>query len=139
MIGLSNILFTKFTTYNLHMQKYSKFIKELLKFINDLSTTCSICSTQVFDWYLCRIQYKKNSFFFRKSLTPLCSLCKLYHETDCHLFDEYKHKDPLWNNHNHTQGTTRNIPWVFFQEHTHPLIETSSCGSHNSQEFDRDL
>ena len=41
-------------------------------------------------------------------------------------------------NHNHTQGTTRNIPWAFFQEHTHPLKETSSRGSYNSQEFDRD-
>ena len=71
-------------------KKYSKFIEELVEFINDLSITCSICSTQVFDWYLCRIQYKKNCFFTKKSLIPLSSLCKLYHETDCHRFDEYK-------------------------------------------------
>ena len=36
-------------------EKYSKFIEELVEFINDLSITCSICSTQVFDWYLRRI------------------------------------------------------------------------------------
>ena len=77
-------------------KKYSKFIEELVEFINDLSITCSICSTQVFDWYLCRIQYKKNCFFFKKSLIPLSSLSKLYHETDCHRFDEYKHKRSLW-------------------------------------------
>ena len=55
------------------MQKYSKFIKELLEFVNDLSITYSICYAQVFDWYLCRIQYKKNCFFFKKSLAPLGS------------------------------------------------------------------
>ena len=44
-----------------------------------------------------RIQYKKNYFFTKKSLIPLSSLCKLYHETDCHRFDKYKHKKPLWN------------------------------------------
>ena len=71
------------------MQKYSKFINELVEFINDLSITCLICSIQVFDWYLCRMQYKKNCFFFKQSLNPLCYLCKLYHETDRHLFDEY--------------------------------------------------
>ena len=43
-----------------------------------------------FDWFLCRIQYKKNCFFTKKSLIPLSSSCKLYHETDCHRFDEYK-------------------------------------------------
>ena len=47
-------------------------------------------ATQVFDWYLCRIQYKKNYFFTKKSLISLSFLCKLYHETDCHRFDEYK-------------------------------------------------
>ena len=50
-----------------------------------------------FGWYLCRIQYKKNIFFIKKYLIPLSYLCKLYHETDCHRFDEYKHKKPLWN------------------------------------------
>ena len=40
--------------------------------------------------------------------------------------------------HNQTQGTKKNIPSVFFQEHTLPLIETSSRGSYNSQEFDLD-
>ena len=41
-------------------------------------------------------------------------------------------------NRNQTQGTTKNIPWAFFQEHTHPLIQTYSRGSYNSQEFDLD-
>ena len=40
--------------------------------------------------------------------------------------------------HNHTQGTTGNVHWAFFQEHTHPLIEKSSGGSYNLQEFDID-
>ena len=71
-------------------KKYSKFIEELVEVINDLSITCAICSTQVFDWYLCRTQYKKNCFFLKKSLIPLKSLSKLHHETDCHRFDEYK-------------------------------------------------
>ena len=111
-------------------KNYSKFMKELVEFINDLSITCSICSTEVFDWYLCPVIC---------DWYPLCYLCKLYHETDRHLFDEYKHKKPLWNQgHNHTQGTTRNVLWVFFQEHTHPLIETSSRCSYNSQDFDLD-
>ena len=47
-------------------KKYSKFIEEVVEFINDLSSTCLICSKQVFLWYLCRIQYKKNCFFFKK-------------------------------------------------------------------------
>ena len=85
-------------------KKYSKFIKELVEFINDLSITCSICSTEVFGWYLCCIKYKKNCFFFKKSLIPLSSLSKLYHETDCHRFDEYKHKTSLWN---HLETTTK--------------------------------
>ena len=46
---------------------------------------------------MCRIQYKKMCFLIKKSLNPLSSLSKLYHETDCHRFDEYKHKKPLWN------------------------------------------
>ena len=82
LIWLSHTFFTILKTYNLHMQK--------IGFINDLSITYWICSTQVFDWYLCRIQYKKNCFFTKKSLILLSSLCKLYHETDCHRFDEYK-------------------------------------------------
>ena len=39
---------------------------------------------------------------------------------------------------NQTQGTKKNIPLAFFQEHAHPLIEKSSRGSYNSQEFDLD-
>ena len=70
-------------------RKKYRFIEELVGFINDLSITCRICSTQVFDWYLCHIQYKKKFLFTKKSLIPLSSLCKLYHETDCHRFDEY--------------------------------------------------
>ena len=72
-------------------------MEELAKFINDLSITCSICSTQVFHWYLRRIQYKKSCFFFKKPLIPLSSLSKLCYETDCHRFNKYKHKKPLWN------------------------------------------
>ena len=94
-------LLTHFLEYLNHItlicKKYSKFIEELVEFINDLSITCSICSTQVFGWYLCCIQYKKNCFFFKKSVIPLSSLRKLYDETDRHRFDEYKHKKPLWN------------------------------------------
>ena len=94
-------LLTHFLEYLNHItlicKKYSKFIEELVEFISDLSITCSICSTHVFDWYLCRIQYKKNCFFFKKSLIPLSSLSKLYHKTDCHRFDKYKHKMLLWN------------------------------------------
>ena len=89
LIWLSHTFFTILKTYNLTCKKY-EFIEELVGFTNDLSITCWICSTQVFDWYLCRIQYKKNCFFTKKSLIPLSSLCKLYHETDCHRFDEYK-------------------------------------------------
>ena len=76
---------------------YSKSIQELLEFNNDLSITCLIYSTQVFDWYLCRIQSKESCFLFKKYLIPLGSLSKLYHKTDCHRFDEYKHKNPLRN------------------------------------------
>ena len=43
----------------------------------------------------------------------------------------------LWDR-NLTQGNAKNIPWVVFQEHTHPFIETSSRGSCNSEEFDLD-
>ena len=71
-------------------KKYNKFIEELVEFINDLSITCWKCSTQVFAWYLCGIQHNKNCFFTKKSLIPLSSFCKLYHEIDCHHFDEYK-------------------------------------------------
>ena len=77
------------------MQKYSKFIGELGEFIDDLRITCSICSTQVFDW--CLIQYKKNCIFFKNSLIQLSSMSKLGHGTDCHRFDEYKHKRSMWN------------------------------------------
>ena len=33
--------------------------------------------------------------FFKNSLILLSSLSKFYHETDCHSFDEYKHKKPF--------------------------------------------
>ena len=86
-------LLIRFVQYWKHItltcKKY-KFVEELAGLINDLSITCWICPTQVFDWYLCRIQYKKDCFFTKKYLIPLSSLCKLYHETDCHRFDEYK-------------------------------------------------
>ena len=45
--------------------------------------------------------------------------------------------ESLWDR-NLIQGNKKNIPWAFFQEQTHPLIETSSRGSCNSQEFDPD-
>ena len=54
----------------------------LLSLLNMLYTS--------FDWYLCRILYKKNCYFTKKSLIPLSPLCKLYHETDYHRFDEYE-------------------------------------------------
>ena len=136
------IFLIRFLQYWKHItltcKKY-KFIEELVGFINDLSITCWICSTQVFDWYLCRIQYKKNCFFTKKSSIPLRSLCKLYHETDCHRFNEYKQSHcgitlgPQSNS-----RYRKNIPWAFFHEHTYPLIETSSRGSCNSQELDLD-
>ena len=120
-------------------RKKYRFIEELVGFINDLSITCWICSTQVFDWYLCHIQYKKKFLFTKNSLIPLSSLCKLYHETDCIVLTNINKAivESLWDR-NLTQGTAKNIPWAFFQEHTHPLIETSGHGCCNSQEFDLD-
>ena len=46
---------------------------------------------------ICVIQYKENCLCFRESLNLLCSLSKLYHETDCYLFGEYIHKNLLRN------------------------------------------
>ena len=69
----------------------------MVEFINDLSIICSICSTQVFDWYLCRIQYKENCFFFKRPLIHFSFLSKLYHKTDSHRFDKCKHKKSLQN------------------------------------------
>ena len=74
-------------------------------------------------------------------MIPLSSLSKLYHETDYHRFDVYKQKKAIMESlteRNQTQGTSKNIPWVFFQEHTHPLIEMSRSGSYNSQKCDLD-
>ena len=85
-------------------------------------------ATQVFGSYLCPIQYKKNCFFTKKSLIPLSSLFKLYHETDYHRFDEYKQSHCGITLGLQSKGTAKNIPWAFFQEHTHPLVETSSHG-----------
>ena len=70
----------------------------------------------------------------------LSSLSKLYPKTDLHRFDEYKNKKSLWN---HLETATKlKVPRKtflgVFQEYTHPLIETSSRGSYNSQEFDLD-
>ena len=63
-------------------------------------------------------------FFLEKNLfIPLGSSSKLYHETDCHRFDEYKHIVESLKDRNSTQGTTKNIPLAFFQEHSHPFIE----------------
>ena len=78
-------------------------------------------------------------FFTKKSLSPLSSLCKLYHEADCHRFDEYKQTivESLWDC-NQIQGTEKNIPQTFFREHVHLNIEMSSCGRCSSQEFDLD-
>ena len=118
-------------------KKYSKFIEELVEFINDLSINMFYTSFWLVS--VCRIQYKKNCFFFKEYLLPLSSLFKLYHKTDCHRFDEYKAIVELLRDPNQTQGTKKNIPWVFFQEHTHQLIETFSRGSYNSEELDLDI
>ena len=89
---------TYFLQYLQHItlicKKYSKFIKELVEFINDLSINCSICSTQVFDLHLCPGICDWN---------PLNSLCNLWHDTDRYLFGKYKHKKPL---RNHLEATT---------------------------------
>ena len=77
-------------------------------------------------------------FVKKESFNDKFNESKLSHETDCHRFDDYKHKKPLCK---HLGTTTKpkvakkNIPSVFFQEHTLPPIETSSRGSYNSQEF----
>ena len=60
------------------MQKYSKLIKELVEFINDLSITCSRCSTQLLTGICFVFSIRKIISFFQKSLTPLWYLCKLY-------------------------------------------------------------
>ena len=67
------------------------------------------------------------------SLLKIFDSVKLYHETDCNRFDEINKTivESLWDR-NLTQGTTKNICWTFSQEHTHPLIETSSRRSCNS-------
>ena len=53
MLKLCHKLFTIFIQHiTLICKKYSKFIAKLVEFINDLSITCSICSAQVFDWYV---------------------------------------------------------------------------------------
>ena len=96
----------------------------LNKFLTGICVVCSI---------------RKIVCFTQKSLIPLRSLCKLYHETDCHRFNEYKQSHcgitlgPQSNS-----RYRKNIPWAFFHEHTYPLIETSSRGSCNSQELDLD-
>ena len=80
-------------------------------------------------------------FVKKESFNDKFNESKLSRETDCHRFDDYKHKKAIveaLRDHNQTQGTTKNIPWVFFQEHTLPLIETSCGASYNSQEFDLD-
>ena len=58
-----------YNIYNITLicRKYSKFIKEFVEFINDLSITYSICSTQVFDWYVSYI-VKEKLFLFKKIL-----------------------------------------------------------------------
>ena len=135
-IWLAQLFFTLLKTYNLTCKKYNKFIEELVGFFNDLSITYSICSTQVFEWYLCRIQYKKNCFFTKKSLLPLNFLCKLYHETDCHCFDEYKQRHcritmgPQSDSRYHEKH-----PFGVFPR-THSPTSNRHC--YNSQEFDLD-
>ena len=121
----------RFSQYWKHVtftcKKY-KFTEELVGFTNDLSITGWLCSTQVFDWYLCRIQCKKNCFFTKKLLiTKLIAIVLTNINKAIVVL--------LWDR-TLTQGTTKNIPWAFFLEYTHPLIETSSRGSCNSQEFD---
>ena len=85
-----------------------------------------LCSAQVFDWYLCRIQYKKNCFFTAPCVSYITKLIAIVLTNINKAIVE-----SLWDR-NLTQGNVKNIPWAFFQEHTHPLIETSSRGSCNS-------
>ena len=110
-------------------KKYNKFIEELVGFINDLSITYRICYTSFwkivsllknlwFRWALCV------SYITKLIAIVLMNINKAIVES-------------LWHD-NLTQGTIKNIPWAFFQEHTHPLTETCSRGSCNWQEFDLD-
>ena len=48
-------------------KKYSKSIEELVEFINDLSISCSICSTQVFDW-ICVVSSIRKLVSYLKNL-----------------------------------------------------------------------
>ena len=70
--------------------KRYKFVDELVGFINDLSIICGICSTKVLTGICVVPSIRKIVSLLKKYLIPLSSLCKLYHETDCHGFHKYK-------------------------------------------------
>ena len=42
-------------------------------------------------------ELRKNGLVKKESFNDKFNESKLSHETDCHRFDEYKHKKPLWN------------------------------------------
>ena len=72
------------------MLKCIKLIKELVEFINDTYLSLVQYVLNKFLTGICVVSsIIKIIFFLKKS--PLCSLCKLCHKTDCHLFDEGKH------------------------------------------------
>ena len=93
--------------------------------------------------YLSLVQYVIHEFLTGicvvSSIRKIASFLKNLWLRCVHLFDKYKYKKAIVESlrgHNHTQGTTGNAHWAFSQKHSHPLIETSSRGSYNSQKFD---
>ena len=49
-------------------------------------------------------ELRKNGLVKKESFNDKFNESKLSHETDCHLFDEYKHKEPLWK---HLEAATK--------------------------------
>ena len=85
-------------------KKNCKSIKELVEFINDLSITCSICSTQV--------------FLLLSALSVIRNTVSLFNRTYCHLFCEYIHKKVIvesLRNHGHTQVSPETSLGRFFK------------------------
>ena len=81
-------------------------------------------------------------YVLHKFLTCICVLASLtsicYAPSISYIMKLIKAIVESLRGYNHIQGTTISVPWAFFQEHIHPLIEMSSRGSNNSQEFDLD-
>ena len=61
---------------------------------------------------------KENCFFLKKFLTPSCSLCKLYHKADSHIFGEYKRNKLLWNHLETTTILKVRVPFLRFSKNT---------------------